>query len=303
MALVFLMYALFASIFIIEKTCFHYSQPLFLVGSRMFTAGLIMLLYQYYFYPKDFKFNRADLWKFVCLAIFNIYMTNVLEVWALRYMTAFKTCFIYSLSPFLAALLSYFIFREKLSRYQWIGLVIGCIGISPLLFEKKLYTNGELHFDLALPELAMLGAVVSSVYGWILMKQLIHHSNYSAFLVNGFSMLVGGTISLGHSLLVEEWNPIPVNDFQRFFECFVLILVISNLICYNLYGHLLKRYSATFMSFAGFTTPLFTALFGWVYLAETPTLAFVFSIIIVFCGLLIFSKDELHKGKLVLHKN
>jgi drug/metabolite transporter (DMT)-like permease len=65
------------------------------------------------------------------------------------------------------------------------------------------------------------------------------------------------------------------------------------LICYNLYGYLLRRFSATFMSFAGLTTPLFTALFGWIFLGEVASPAFYLSFSILSVGLLLFYQEEL----------
>jgi drug/metabolite transporter (DMT)-like permease len=110
-------------------------------------------------------------------------------------------------------------------------------------------------------------------------------------MANGVSMLIGGILALGHSYSTEEWNPFPVTHYSVFFECTLLLILISNLICYNLYGMLLKRYSATFISFAGFTTPLFTALFGWLLLGETVSLSFYLSFFIVLSGLVLFEYD------------
>ena len=112
-------------------------------------------------------------------------------------------------------------------------------------------------------------------------------------MANSLGMLIGGVMALVHSLMVENWNPIPVTEFIPFLECAIALLIISNIICYNLYGSLLKRFSATFMSFAGFTTPLFTALFGWFFLGETVSLLSFFSGIVVFAGLTVFYQDEL----------
>ncbi len=69
--------------------------------------------------------------------------------------------------------------------------------------------------------------------------------------------------------------------------------LISNLICYNLYGHLLKRYSATFMSFAGLMTPLFAVFFGWVFLAESVDVSFFVSLVLFLLGLYCFHSEEL----------
>ncbi len=139
-------------------------------------------------------------------------------------------------------------------------------------------------------------AAICSVYGWILLKQLVSEHQLSPLMANGMSMLVGGALALGHSFAVEEWRPFPVTNYAIFFECTILLIIISNLICYNLYGMLLKRYSATFMSFAGFTTPLFSALFGWLLLGEIITWPFYLSFVIVLLGLLIFDQDELKQS-------
>jgi drug/metabolite transporter (DMT)-like permease len=127
-----------------------------------------------------------------------------------------------------------------------------------------------------------------------LLKQLVNENGYSPFTANGLSMVTGGVMALVHSSLVESWDPIPVTAIRPFLDCMLLLILISNLICYNLYGYLLRRYSVTFISFAGFITPLFTALFGWFYLGEVVTWPFYVSAAIVFIGLFTFNQEELY---------
>jgi drug/metabolite transporter (DMT)-like permease len=73
------------------------------------------------------------------------------------------------------------------------------------------------------------------------------------------------------------------------------MIIIANIIFYNLYGYLLHFYSATWLSFVGFITPLFAALYGWLFLNETIGWAYFISIFIVFWGLYLFYQDELKK--------
>lgn len=294
MFLVILLYALFASTFTIGKTGLEYAQPLFFVGSRMFVAGLLLLIYQGLFRRDQLLFKKQDIWRVLSLAFFAIYLTNILEFWGLKYLTSFKTCFIYSLSPFASALLSYWMIGDKLTRKQWTGLLIGCIGFFPILINETSTEEltGHIWF-LSWAEIAVMGAALASVYGWVVLKQLINENGYSPLTANGLSMLLGGAIALVHSFFSEPWNPIPVTEFSPFIDCMLLLILISNFICYNLYGYLLKHYSATFISFAGFMTPLFTALFGWFYLGEVVTWPFYLSAIIVFAGLFLFNQDEL----------
>ena len=298
MFLVILLYALFASVFTTAKTALEYSQPLFLVGSRMFAAGLILLVYQYLFKRDQFAIKRQDWPRFVLLGLFAIYLTNIFEFWGLQYLTSFKTCFIYSLSPFISALLSYFALNERLSLQKWGGLLLGFTGFIPILLTQTTHEEQTgLFWIFSWAELSVVGAAICSVYGWILLKQVVVDKGYTPLMANGVSMLIGGALGLSHSALVENWDPLPVTELLPFATSALVLILISNLICYNLYGHLLKRYSATFMSLAGFTTPLFTALFGWLFLGEVVTWSFYLSFVIVFSGMLLFYQEELRTRK------
>lgn len=294
MPLVFLLFALFASVFTISKGALNYSQPFFLVGVRMFFAGVIIVGYLAWIKKEKFNFERKYLWQLLALAVFNIYLTNVFEFWGLKYLTSFKTCFFYSLSPFLSALFSYLILSEKMSLKKWIGLLIGCIGITPILMAQgaEELSTGSF-FIFSWPELAVLTACMTSVYGWILLRQLVNESKTSPLMTNSISMIIGGAFALLHSFFTEDWNPFPISDPVPFLYYSLALMVVSNLICYNLYGYLLKKYSATFMSFAGSVTPIFTALFGWFFLEEVITWEFYVSFVILFIGLYIFNQEEL----------
>ncbi|CCB87681.1 MULTISPECIES: DMT family transporter [Parachlamydia] len=296
MYLVILLYALFASVFTISKTGLQYAQPFFFVGTRMLCAGILMLAYQFFRARDQFTISKKDLFLFVGLGFFSIYLTNILEFWGLKYLTTFKTCFIYSLSPFVSALLSYLLFSEVMTGKKWLGLLIGFSGFIPILLTTTQEEELTGHFFiLSWAEIAVIIAAISSVYGWILLKQLVADRGYSPMMANGVSMLIGGSFALIHSWGVESWSPAPYNEFFPFVECAILLIIVSNLICYNLYGFLLRKYSPTFMSFAGFTTPFFTALFGWFYLGETVSLPFFISAGIVLIGLFVFYLEELKK--------
>lgn len=294
MFFVFLLFALFASVFTVSKVGLEYTQPFFLIGTRMLLAGILLLGYEFYRQGSSLKINWQGWRRIFRLALFNIYITNVLEFWGLKYLTSFKTCFIYSLSPFISALFSYLIFTEKMSIKKWVGLIIGFLGILPMLLSETSQEQETGHlFVFSWAELAVIVAATTSVYGWILLRQIINENGFSPLLANGMSMIVGGAMALIHSAFVEDWNPVPVTEFLPFVFCAGWLLVVSNLVCYNMYGWLLKRFSATFMSFAGFTTSMFSALFGWAFLSENLTWAFFTSTGIILFGLMIFYQEEL----------
>lgn len=294
MFLVLMLYALFASVFTLSKSALATTEPFFLIGTRMTFAGILMLGFLFCVQPEKLKFTRKEVPPLLFLGLLNIYLTNALEFWGLQYLTSFKTCFIYSLSPFASALIAWAFFGERMNGKKWLGLLIGFSGFFPIfLYQTQEEAISGTLFSFSWAEIAVAGAALSSVLGWLILKTLIFDRGLSPLLANGVAMIFGGLGALAHSAVSETWNPLPVTDMPLFLFFGTALLIVSNLIGYNLYGHLLKRFSATFMSFAGFTTPLFTALFGWLFLDEVVALPFWISTAIVFLGLFLFYKEEL----------
>jgi len=296
MHLVILLFGMFASLFTLQKGTLSVSEPFFLVGSRMFMAGLIMLSYLIINNKKEIhKVRLAHFGLILSLALTNIYLTNIFEIWAIKNMVSSKACLFYSLSPFVAALVSYFVLQEKLTPKKMAGMLVGFLGLLPIIYtqtETEIMAGKFLVFSLA--EMSIIGAVFCSVLGWILLKKVLIDFAYSPVLANGISMLLGGSLALVHSYLAgENWAPIPVTNMPRFLFNSATMLLLSNLICYNLYGYLLQRFSATFMSFAGLITPIFASIFGYLFLQETITWHFFVSMIFFLIGLMLYYKEEL----------
>lgn len=297
MPFVILLFALFASLFTLSKTALGFSEPFFLIGSRMAFAGVLLLGHQFIFNRQAFNIKLQHVIPLLLLAFISIYITNIAEIWGLQFMSSAKACLIYSLSPFIAALVAYLLLKETLTFKKWIGLVVGFIGLTPILFVgTQASALAKDLFFVSWAEVAIIIAVFASVYGWILLKKIINDYEYTPIMANGVSMLIGGCLALFHSYLSgESWTPVPVisGQYAAFIECTIWMTLISNVICYNLYGYLLKRFSATFMSLAGLVTPLFASLFGWYFLNETITWHFFASMALFSMGLTIFYQEEI----------
>lgn len=299
MHLVILLFALFASLFSVSKATLSFSEPFFLIGSRFLFAGLILLAHQFIWNRKAFKIKFSHLKVLFLLGFLNIYLTNVAEIWGLQHMVSAKACLIYSLSPFLAAMVAYFVLKETLNSKKWIGLCIGFVGLIPIFMSQSAseVTVGNIAF-ISFAEIALLVAVLCSVYGWTLLKKIVSEFEYTPLMANGISMTIGGTLALLHSYFSgESWSPVPVTQMGPFIQNTLLMALISNIVCYNLYGYLLKRYTATFMSFAGLVTPFFASFFGWYFLHETISWHFFASIALFSIGLTIFYQQELKRDK------
>ncbi len=294
MVLIIALYALFGASFPIMKVLVGQTTHAFLVGCRMTIAGMLLLSYQY-FHPKEqFTFQKKHWFWYAQITFFGVYLTYMLRFWALNYMPASKMSFLFNLSPFMSSYYSYLFFKEKMTKKQWAGLMIGFLGLIPVLIttSSSELCLGEFAY-ISWPELAVILGVASHSYSWIVMRKLVKEKSYSPMMINGISMTCGGLMGLITSFAVE--NRPPIADPLYFWGFLGLIILTSNIICHNLYGFLLRRYTATFISFAGFLGPIFTAIYGYLLLNETITWHYFVSGTIVFIGLWLFYQDELGK--------
>lgn len=299
MFLVILVNLTYALVTPLGKIALGYSSPVFLTAFRMILAGLAVLIYQYIYRRDKFTF-KIENFSFLFLAsFFTVYLTNVLEFDGLDYLTPSKTAFLYNLYPFASAIISYFFVKENLSFKKTLGLIIGFLGSLPLLLgdtagETKMYKF--LGF-LSWPELAILGAVFACPFGWIFLQDAICKGKYDSVMANGVTMLGGGIMALGHSLITEKWAPLPITDYKYFIISSLVLMFMSNIVSNSLYIELLKKYSLTFLSFTAFATPLLTALFDWIIFGYTVSYPFYISTAIMFVGFYLFYQEELKKQK------
>jgi len=306
MILVIIMYLLFASTFTLGKAALAYVPPFLFIGMRMILGGGLLLAYHRFIKKQKLLIAAADYSFFARIIIFHIFLAYTLEFWALEYVTSAKACLLYNLSPFITAVFSYFLFAEKLTLRQLCGLIIGFLGFVPILVAQTPLEKIGLHIGfVSIYEIALIFSVTASAYGWMMVKHLLHR-NYALVMINGIGMTGGGILALILSFITEgalgirqvtTTLPQLVDLFGVTGERLIMLsgycvslVIIANIIGYNLYGYLLSRYSATFLSFAGFMTPLFAALLGWIFLGEQVTWHFFATISMVILGLYLFQE-------------
>ena len=303
MSLIFFLYAVWTSSFAIGKMTLAVCPPIFLTSVRMLFAGMILFTFLWIRKKGKLKILKSQLFPLLMLSIFSIYLTNIFEFWGLKHLSSAKTCFIYSLSPFFAALFSFIHFKEKITLKKILGLSIGILGFIPVFLQqtKTEESVGGVSF-FSWPAVAIAAAALCSVYGWVLLRLLVKDKNekkaLSPLTANSYSMLIGGSFALIHSLFVDNWSPFPIvaKGSATFIQGIFLMTFVSNILCYNLYGYLLKKYTATFLSFMGLLSPFFASLTGWFILGETPSITILASTAIVILGLWIVYQEEIKQG-------
>jgi len=298
MILIIILYIICASTFTFSKWGLIYSNPFFFASIRMILSSMMLLFYS--FIKGYIKISNIKIYyikDIIKLSIFQIYLTYATDAWSLKKISSIESSYIYNLSPFITALLCYILFNNRINKKQLLGISIAFLALT--IGSAKNY-NCKLFYNAIDAKLITILSVIFSAYGWIIMQSIIKY--YNPILLNGMSMLIGGILLLITSLIFEDPAK-NITNYEIFTKAMVGIILFSNILFYNLYGYLLKKYSATLLSFFGFLCPIFTSIFGEIFLSEKVCLKLKISFIFIVISLFIFYYEEIKIKNIYFNKN
>lgn len=297
MFLVFVLFILFATTFVFGEAAISYVSPIFLVGVRMLFASVLLSAYQFVLNRSSLRLRSKDIPLIIITSIFLMYITYAVEFWSFQYISGAKVALIWNLSPFFTALIAYFALKEIMTVKKFLGLVIGFLGFIPVLVAPTAEEAGMISLlNITWPEFLLALSVMGAAYGWILFRHVMDRG-YQPLVINAYAMCVAGILCLITSYFLEgPWDPVPVYNMIFATGYTIYLTVVGNVICFNLYGYLLKRYSTTYLSFCGSMTPLFAAIIQYFYLGKAVGIPFIVTLILVSFGLYIFYQEELRQG-------
>lgn len=297
MFILFFTFALFASGILVNKLLLAMLPPTLFVGIRMLSAGTILLLLTWKKYRSNFSHAKEDWFLLIGIAIFTTFIPSVLKAYALSRLTTAHATLLGSIDPFITALYSYILFREKLSLNKIIGILVGCSGVI-LSINFSLLGPKACGLSILLPQLAALGAVGFSRWGWIMVQMQLRKNRYAPAQLNGIVMLQSGIIALLAASWLDPITSITISSWPYFWLLLIYTVIVGNVIAYTLYASLLKLHNATFVSLAGFSIPIFAGIYAWIFFNEKLTLHFLLAASVIFIGLLIFYYDDIKSKKM-----
>lgn len=305
------MWATMALSFPLAKMALIYADsPLQLIGLRMTLAGGMILaflfvrqLYQGCTYPV--LPSRYDLIIFLKVAIFHVYLAFIPEFWALQFLDSLKANLLFSLTPFVSALLGFVLLARRLRTMQTFSLLLGSVGMLLIMLTQNLAEASlKTLLIFSMPELALMLGVVSACYAWFEIRKLMVRG-YGLLLINGTAFLLGGLFCLAqHSFFGGSTaRLLPATAAPQLLLWICGLILCSNILGYHLYGKLLHRYSNTFLSFSGFLCPIFGAAYAKIFAqffpqqfcAEPISVFYVAGFLIIVLALGIFYIQEINE--------
>lgn len=207
---------------------------------------------------------------FVLLAgVMNV-VTRILLTYSYEYLDVGIATTLHFLYPLFAALLGVIFFREKMPAYKWIAFVVACLSVS-------LFTTG---FDggTQLPGIAL---AVSSAVCFALYMLITERAGLTAIdpVVFVFYVSVVSTVGCFGTSLVSgtlvsavPWKALIV---------LILCAIFNNVIAFALQQQGVRHMGAAMAALFSLFEPVFSCVFGVIFLQQAMGLAAVFGIVII----------------------
>jgi drug/metabolite transporter (DMT)-like permease len=181
------------------------------------------------------------------------------------------------------------LFSERISLRKFLGVLIGFVSIAVLLSSKHPIFDEALHFKIfSLPVLAAFGSVIIGRYGWILTQGLLKQHRYHPAEINGISMLGSGIFAFCTAFLTGDIVSLTSVLNLKMMGLFGYTVIIGNIIAYTMIAHFLKYNPVTLISFLGFSVPIFSHFYGWIFLNEPLSWKFFLAVFCALIGFLIY---------------
>lgn len=195
--------------------------------------------------------------------------------WSAQHLTAGLLAVLNATAPLFAALLSHFVFHERLGRWRSAGLVIGFGGVALLTAGSVSFRSGQ--------GLLAVGLVLLVSAGWAVGA---HYTRRKLADMDGLALTVGSLGLAGLALAplaVATWPAAPPPPPRAWVEMAFLGVASSGL-GFLLYYRLLRRIGPVRAMSVTFLNPVVALSAGWVYLGESVSLQTLGGTAVVLAG-------------------
>lgn len=256
------------------KGVIPHTTPLFMAGVRLLPAGILVLGAAMAMGRPQPKGWAAWLWISLFALIDGSLFQGFLAEGLVRTGAGLGSVMIDS-QPLAVALMSIWLFGERIGLWGWLGLLFGVLGISLIGLPDNLIVNlfSGVTPDFLLPtpnslfqsgEWLMLLAALSMAVGTVLIRYVCRHADPVS--ATGWHMIIGGIplFALSAGLETGQWADISLSGWMSL----TYATIFGSAIAYGLFFYFASSGNLTSLSALTFLTPVFALLFGNLILSE-----------------------------------
>lgn len=275
---------LMGSSFAVGKIGLFYSSPVLLAAIRFILAGFIMAVIV--FVLKQQHPTTKENWiKMLIIGTFQTAGVMGCIFLSLRTITASESSILTFTNPLLVVVFGTIFLQTRYKLYQWIGVLLGLVGVSITM-------GAQIEF-----KIGILFGILSAVF-WASSTILVKKwgSSFNTWVLSAYQMLFGGVLLLLASFILEK--PVFILNGNSLF-ILLWLSIISSIVQFALWYYLLQNGDPGKTSAFLFLAPFFGVLSGWILLDEKLYPSLIIGGLFIIVGIILVNTTFQPKKKLV----
>jgi drug/metabolite transporter (DMT)-like permease len=255
--------------------------PIMLAQIRWSGAGLILLPFALHHLRRDWPLIREKFGIMILLSLTGITLYNSLAYYGLNYTEAINGLLIQSAAPLIIGLVSFILFRDRLTAGQALGIFMSLSGViviitrgDPSALLDLSLNQGDLWFLLALLFYATYAAILR-------LKPAIHFLSLLAFtIIAGALLQLPATIAefaLGHRI-----DPTP-----QAFAVLAYVVIFPSILAYLFFNRGVELIGANRAGPFFHLIPFFGSAIAILFLGERPALFHGMGYALIIAGIVV----------------
>ena len=277
---------LFSAKAVMVKLAYTYNVDyLTLLLFRMLFALPFYALIALFTKPKPSeKVSLKDYLWLILFGFLGYYLASLFDFMGLQYIKAGLERIILYIYPTIVVLLSFIFFNKKLTRNQFLAILITYLGVLVTFWDEIGLSGEAVYLGIFL---IFLSALTYAAYlvgsGWLIPK-------FGVLRFTSFAMMVSTVCVLIHYFLVSDGDLF--NYPKEVYYLGLAMALFSTLLPSFLVSEAINRLGASTFSIFGSLGPISTIVLAFIFLDERITYLQVFGMVIVIFGVMFVSKKK-----------
>ena len=275
---------LMGSSFAVGKIGLSYSSPLLLAGLRFTFAGFIMAVIVIVL-RRPHPVSKGNWIKMLIIGTFQTAGVMGCIFLSLRTITASESSILTFTNPLLVVVFGTIFLKTRYKFYQWIGVLLGLVGVS-------IAVSAQIEL-----KIGVLFGILSAVF-WAISTLLVKKwgSQFNTWVLSAYQMLFGGLLLLLGSFILEK--PVFILNGNSLF-ILLWLSIMSSIVQFAVWYYLLQKGDPGKTSAYLFLAPFFGVLSGWLLLGETLYPSIIVGGLFIIIGIYLVNRTFQEKNNLV----
>ncbi|MEK4534620.1 DMT family transporter [Peribacillus sp. FSL K6-1552] len=275
---------LMGSSFAVGKIGLSYSTPLLLAALRFTLAGLLMVVIVIAL-KRPHPESKRNWIKMLIIGTFQTAGVMGCIFLSLRTITASESSILTFTNPLLVVLFGTVFLQTRYKLYQWIGVLLGLVGVSITM-------GTQIEF-----KIGILFGILSAVF-WAISTLLVKKWGlfFDTWVLSAYQMFFGGLLLLLSSFILEK--PVFILNGNSLF-ILLWLSIMSSIVQFAVWYYLLQKGDPGKTSAFLFLAPFFGVLSGWLLLGETLYPSIIVGGLFIIIGVYLVNRNFQQKNNQV----